>query len=132
MKNLITVRQKIVTGLKNLFSPFFALIALKFKMKFWKKIDFLFVLTIGLYLLKKTDAEQRGDSFLAKLFDRVPEKYVEDIFGKENYNPEIECLKKFRSLSQQLIDSKEFFNSDSLQLRDLKSKMFSAVTNVNK
>ena len=110
---------------------------------------------------QKANAEQRGDKFLAKLFDRVPEKYVEDIFGKEDDDPKILRLKKFRELRQQhfdlilkmdlltkeseeldikddvqnssvnakkLIDSKEFLQANS----DLKSKMFSAVAEVNK
>ena len=116
---------------------------------------------------QKEEAERNGDIFLARLFNRVPEKYVEDIFGKENNNPKIERLKKFRDLRQQhfdlifkmdamtkeseeldtkdfvqisstkakkLIDSEQFLNSkfDSLQLRDLKTKMFSAIADVNK
>ncbi len=55
-------------------------------------------------LAQKIDAEQRGDKFLAKLFDRVPEKYVEDIFGKEDDDPKLERLKKFRELRQQHFD----------------------------
>ena len=47
-KNIITVRRKIGIGLKNLFLLFFVQIALKYKMKCWKKMDFQFVLTIEL------------------------------------------------------------------------------------
>ena len=116
-------------------------------------------------LAQKIDAEQRDDKFLAKLFDRVPEKYIGLISCKENDNPKFERLKKFRELRQQhfdlilkmdsltkeseeleikddvqisssnakkFIDSKEFLQSDPDSFQNLKSKMFSAVAEVNK
>ena len=110
---------------------------------------------------QKIDAEQRGDKFLAKLFDRVPEKYVDDIFGKDDDDPKILRLKKFRELRQQhfnlilkmdsltkeseeldikddvqtsSVKAKKIIDSNEFLLAnsDLKAKMFSAVAEVNK
>ncbi len=55
-------------------------------------------------LAQKADAERNGDSFLAKLFDRIPEKYIGMISCKENDDPKLERLKKFRDLRQQHFD----------------------------
>lgn len=55
-------------------------------------------------LAQKEEAERNGDSFLAKLFDRIPEKYVGIISCKENDDPKLERLKKFRRLRQQHFD----------------------------
>ena len=82
---------------------------------------------------QKRDAEQRGDKFLAKLFDRVPEKYVDDIFGKDDDDPKILRLKKFRELRQQHFDlilkmdsltkeSEELDIKDDVQTSSVKAK----------
>ena len=116
-------------------------------------------------LAQKEEAERNGDSFLAKLFDHIPEKYIGMISCKENDDPKLERLKKFRELRQHhfdlvlkmdaltqetneldtkddiqtasinakhLMESKQFLESNPDSLQDLKSKMFSAISEVNK
>ncbi len=149
------MRQKIAVGLKNLFLTFLIQNEVLEQNGFSIRVDHRSLLA------QKIDAEQRGDKFLAKLFDRVPEKYVEDIFGKEDDDPKLERLKKFRELRQQHFDlilkmdsltkeSEELDIKDDVQTSsvkakkiidskefllansDLKAKMFSAVAEVNK
>ena len=53
---------------------------------------------------QKEEAEKNGDSFLARLFSRVPEEYVGVISCKENDDQKVERLKEFRSLRKQHFD----------------------------
>ena len=53
---------------------------------------------------QKEEAEKNGDTFLARLFSRVPEEYVGVISCKEDDDPKIERLKEFRSLRKQHFD----------------------------
>lgn len=53
---------------------------------------------------QKEEAERNGDSFLARLFSRVPEKYIGIISCQEDDEPKLERLKKFRSLRKQHFD----------------------------
>ena len=43
-------------------------------------------------LAQKEEAERNGDSFLAKLFNRIPEKYIGMISCKENDDPKLARL----------------------------------------
>ena len=53
---------------------------------------------------QKEEAEQNGDSFLARLFSRVPEKYIGIIGNQEDDEPRLEHLKQFRALRKQHFD----------------------------
>ena len=53
---------------------------------------------------QKEEAEQNGDSFLARLFSRVPEKYIGIIGNQEDDDPRLERLKQFRALRKQHFD----------------------------
>ena len=53
---------------------------------------------------QKEEAERNGDTFLARLFSRVPEKYVGIISCQEDDEPRLERLRKFRSLRKQHFD----------------------------
>ena len=53
---------------------------------------------------QKEEAERNGDTFLARLFNRVPEEYVGVISCKENDDPKVERLKEFRFLRKQHFD----------------------------
>ena len=116
---------------------------------------------------QKEEAEKNGDTFLARLFSRVPEEYVGVISYKEDDDPKVERLKEFRDLRKQhfdlvmkmdaiakekeeletkdavqisttkaknLTDSQEFIFQKFLSQyqQELKTKMFTAVAEVNK
>ena len=53
---------------------------------------------------QKEEAEQNGDTFLARLFSRVPEKYIGLISCLEDDDPKLERLRKFRNLRKQHFD----------------------------
>ena len=53
---------------------------------------------------QKEEAERNGDTFLARLFSRVPEKYIGIISCQEDDEPKLERLKKFRGLRKQHFD----------------------------
>ena len=53
---------------------------------------------------QKEEAERNGDTFLARLFSRVPEKYIGIIGSQDDDEPRLEQLKKFRSLRKQHFD----------------------------
>ena len=53
---------------------------------------------------QKEEAEQNGDSFLARLFSRIPEKYIGIIGNQDDDEPRLERLKQFRSLRNQHFD----------------------------
>ena len=53
---------------------------------------------------QKEEAERNGDTFLARLFSRVPEKYIGIISCQDDDEPKLERLKKFRSLRKQHFD----------------------------
>ena len=53
---------------------------------------------------QKEEAEQNGDSSLARLFSRMPEKYIGIIGNQEDDEPRLERLKKFRALRKQHFD----------------------------
>lgn len=109
--------------------------------------------------VQKEEAVRKGDTFLARLLDRIPEEYVGLISCQDT--EKIERLKKFRSLRQRhfdllskidamtkqadeldlkdsvqksSLDAKKMLtqNFDSQPLRNLQSKIISAVAEVNK
>ena len=47
---------------------------------------------------QKEEAQKKGDTFLARLFSRVPEKYIGVIACQEANEPRLEHLKEFRAL----------------------------------
>lgn len=53
---------------------------------------------------QKEEAERKGDMFLARLFSRVPEKYIGIIGNQEDDEPRLERLKQFRGLRKQHFD----------------------------
>ena len=53
---------------------------------------------------QKEDAEQNGDSSLARLFSRVPEKYIGVISCQDYEEPRLERLKIFRGLRERHFD----------------------------
>jgi len=53
---------------------------------------------------QKEEAERNGDTFLARLFSRVPEKYIGIISCQEDDESKLERLKKFRGLRKQHFD----------------------------
>ena len=50
---------------------------------------------------QKEEAEHNGDSSLARLFSRLPEKYIGIIGNQEDDEPRLERLKQFRALRKQ-------------------------------
>ena len=53
---------------------------------------------------QKEDAEHKGDSSLARLFSRVPERYIGIISCQEANEPRLEHLKEFRALRTRHFD----------------------------
>ena len=53
---------------------------------------------------QKEEAERNGDTFLARLFNRAPEKYVGIISCQEEDNEQLKRLKEFRALRKQHFD----------------------------
>ena len=111
---------------------------------------------------QKEEAEKNGDTFLARLFNRIPEEYVGVISCKEDDDPKVERLKEFRSLRKQHFnlvmkmdaiakEKEELETKDAVQIsttkakkltdseefisqyqQELKAKIFTAVAEVNK
>ena len=83
---------------------------------------------------QKEDAERRGDKFLAKLLDRIPEKYIGVISCQEDDNPKIQRLKEFRNIRKDYRDL--IFEADALhkEIDELqaKDKALEASTNAKK
>ena len=71
---------------------------------------------------QKEEAEQKGDTFLARLFNRIPEEYIGVISCKEDDDPKLERLKKFRNLRNQHFDL--IFKTDSAtkEIEELETK----------
>ena len=60
---------------------------------------------------QKEEAEQNGDTFLARLLNRMPEEYIGVISCKDSDDKKLEWLKNFRSLRKQHYDL--IFKTDS-------------------
>lgn len=53
---------------------------------------------------QKEEAQKKGDTFLARLFNRIPEKYIGVISCQEANEPRLEYLKEFRALRTRHFD----------------------------
>ena len=62
---------------------------------------------------QKEEAERNGDAFLAKLFDRVPEKYIGIIAPMQDDNPNLIHLKNYRKLNSDNLNLLYFKDSTS-------------------
>ena len=82
---------------------------------------------------QKAAAEQNGDTFLARLFSRIPEEYVGIISCHEDDEPKMERLRKFRALRKQHFElvmrldaltkeTAELETKDAVQLSSIKAK----------
>ena len=84
---------------------------------------------------QKEEAEKNGDTFLARLFSRIPEEYVGVISCKEDDDPKVERLKEFRALRKQHFDlvmkldaiakeKEELETKDAVQISTTNAKNF--------
>ena len=80
---------------------------------------------------QKEEAEKNGDDFLARLFNRIPEKYIGVISSKDDDDPKIEQLKKFRSLRRQHFDLLLHLDSLNKQTEELETKDAAQVSCLN-
>ena len=82
---------------------------------------------------QKEEAERNGDTFLARLFSRVPEEYVGIISCKDDDDEKVERLREFRSLRKQHFDlvmkldaiakeKEELETKDAVQVSSTKAK----------
>jgi len=71
---------------------------------------------------QKEEAEKNGDSFLARLFSRVPEEYVGVISCKDDDDEKVERLKEFRSLRKQHFDLVMKIDAIAKETEELKTK----------
>ena len=71
---------------------------------------------------QKEEAERNGDTFLARLFSRVPEKYIGIISCQEDDEPKLERLKKFRGLRKQHFDLVMKIDAMSKEANELEVK----------
>lgn len=71
---------------------------------------------------QKEEAEQNGDSFLARIFSRVPEKYIGIIGNQEDDEPQFERLKQFRALRKQHFDLVMKLDALTKEAEELKIK----------
>ena len=72
---------------------------------------------------QKEEAEQNGDSSLARLFSRVPEKYIGVISCQDYEEPRLERLKIFRGLRERHFDlvmklDSSMKEADELEIKD--------------
>jgi len=71
---------------------------------------------------QKEEAEQNGDSSLARLFSRVPEKYVGVISCQDYEEPRLERLKTFRGLRERHFDLVMKLDSSTKEADELEVK----------
>ena len=71
---------------------------------------------------QKEEAEKNGDTFLARLFSRIPEEYVGVISCKENDDEKVERLKEFRSLRKQHFDLVMKIDAIAKETEELETK----------
>ena len=71
---------------------------------------------------QKEEAEQNGDSSLARLFSRVPEKYVGVISCQDYEEPRLERLKIFRGLRERHFDLVMKLDSSTKEAEELEVK----------
>ena len=71
---------------------------------------------------QKEEAERNGDTFIARLFSRVPEKYVGIISCKEDDDEKVERLREFRSLRKQHFDLVMKLDAIAKETEELETK----------
>ena len=71
---------------------------------------------------QKEEANRNGDTFLARLFSRIPEEYIGVISCKDDDNDQLKRLERFRSLRKQHFDLVMKLDSLSKQADELKTK----------
>ena len=71
---------------------------------------------------QKEDAEQNGDSSLARLFSRVPEKYIGVISCQDYEEPRLERLKIFRGLRKHHFDLVMKLDASTKEAKELEIK----------
>ena len=71
---------------------------------------------------QKEEAERNGDTFLARLFSRVPEEYVGIISCKEDDDEKVERLREFRSLRKQHFDLVMKLDAIAKETEELETK----------
>ena len=71
---------------------------------------------------QKEEAERNDDSFLAKLFARLPEEYIGIISPQDDNNPQLAHLKEFRALRLQHYDTVLELDSMTKELSELEIK----------
>lgn len=71
---------------------------------------------------QKEEAERNGDTFLTRLFNRIPEEYVGVISCHEDDEPKIERLRKFRQLRKQHFDLLTKLDALTKETDELESK----------
>ena len=71
---------------------------------------------------QKEEAEQNGDSSLARLFSRVPEKYIGVISCQDYEEPRLERLKIFRGLRERHFDLVMKLDSSTKEADELEIK----------
>ena len=71
---------------------------------------------------QKEEAERNGDTFLARLFSRVPEEYVGIISCKEDDDEKVERLREFRSLRKQHFDLVMKIDAIAKETKELETK----------
>ena len=71
---------------------------------------------------QKEEAEKKGDTFLARLLNRMPEEYIGIISCKESDDKKLEWLKKFRSLRKQHYDLIFKTDSTTKEIEELEMK----------
>ena len=71
---------------------------------------------------QKEEAEKNGDTFLARLFSRVPEEYVGIISCKEDDDEKVERLREFRSLRKQHFDLVMKIDAIAKETEELETK----------
>jgi hypothetical protein len=71
---------------------------------------------------QKEEAERNGDTFLARLFNRIPEEYIGVISCKEDDNEQLKRLERFRALRKQHFDLLMKLDSTTKESDELKTK----------
>ena len=71
---------------------------------------------------QKADAEKNGDTFLAKLLNRMPEEYIGIVSCQNGENPKLERLKEMRKLRNQHFDFVLKTDSLTKEIEELETK----------
>ena len=94
-----TVRQRIATGRIKIFCPFFAPTQAQIQNEVLERNGFSIRVDHRTSQAQKEEAEQKGDSSLARLFSRVPEKYIGVISCQDYEEPRLALNSNVKSIS---------------------------------